>query len=74
MNLIFAAGIHNSYRNDPCGEKILFTCGREFGLEHKGNTTVVVQALYGLRSQEVPQVWCGGTYLGRRSVQNWQEK
>ena len=39
---IFAAGIQNSYLTAPCGEKIIFICGPEFGLEHKGNTAVVV--------------------------------
>ena len=47
---IFAADIQNAYLTDTCGEKIIFTCGPEFGSEHKGKTAVVVQALYGLRS------------------------
>ena len=47
---IFAADIQNAYLTSPCGENIIFTCGPEFGSEHKGNTAVVVQALYGLRS------------------------
>ena len=47
---IFAAGIQNAYLTDPCGENIIFTCGPEFGSEHKGKAAVVVQALDGLRS------------------------
>ena len=47
---IFAADIQNDYLTSPCGEKIIFTCGPEFGSEHKGKTTVVVWALYGLQS------------------------
>ena len=46
---IFISGIQNAYLTAPCGEKIIFTCGPEFGSKHKGNTVVVVQALYGLR-------------------------
>ena len=47
---IFAADIQNAYLISTCGEKIIFTCGPEFGSEHKGETAVVVRALYGLRS------------------------
>ena len=47
---IFAADIQNAYLTSPCGEKIIFTCGPEFGSEHKGNTTVVVRAICGLWS------------------------
>ena len=39
---IFAADIQNAYLTAPCGEKIIFTCGPEFGSDHKGKTTVVV--------------------------------
>ena len=39
---IFAADIQNAYLTDPCGEKIIFPCGPEFGSEHKGKTAVVV--------------------------------
>ena len=49
----FAADIQNTYLTYPCGEKIIFTCGTVFGSEHKGKTTVEVQALYGL--------WCSGS-------------
>ena len=47
---LFEADIQNAYLTDPCSETIIFTCGPEFGSEHKGKTVVVVQALYGLRS------------------------
>ena len=47
---IFAADIQNAYLTAPCGEKIIITCGPEFGSEHKGKIAVVVRALYGLRS------------------------
>ena len=47
---ILAADIQNAYLTAPCGEKIIFTCGPEFGSENKGKTAVVVRALYGLRS------------------------
>ena len=47
---IFAADIQNAYLTAPCGEKIIFACGTEFGSEHKSNTTVVVRALYGFCS------------------------
>ena len=50
MTLIFSADIHNAYLNAPCGENIIFTCGPEFGSEHKGNTAVVFRAIYGLLS------------------------
>ena len=33
---IFAADIQNSYLTSTCGEKIILTCGTEFGSEHKG--------------------------------------
>ena len=33
---IFAADIQNTYLTAPCGEKIIFTCGPEFGSEHMG--------------------------------------
>ena len=33
---IFAADIQNTYLTVPCGEKIIFTCGSEFGSEHMG--------------------------------------
>ena len=49
---IFAADIQNAYLNAPCGENIIFTCGAEFGSDHKSKTTVIVQSLYGLRSSE----------------------
>ena len=39
---IFAADIQNDFLTVPCGEKIIFTCGPEFGSDHKGKTTVVV--------------------------------
>ena len=42
---IFAADIQNAYLSAPCGEKIIFTCGPEFGSEHRVKTTFVVQAL-----------------------------
>ena len=47
---IFASDIQNAYLTAPCGEKIIFTCGPEFGSDHKGNTAVVVRVLYGLWS------------------------
>ena len=47
---MFAADIQNAYLTAPCGEKIIITCGPEFGSEHKGKIAVVVRALYGLRS------------------------
>ena len=47
---IFAADIQNAYLTAPCGEKVIFTYGPEFGSEHKGKTAVVARALYGLRS------------------------
>ena len=47
---VFAADIQNAYITSPCGEKIIFTCGPEFGSEHKGKTVVVFRALYSLRS------------------------
>ena len=47
---IFVADIHNAYFTALFGEKIIFTCGTEFGSEHKGKTAVIVRALYGLRS------------------------
>ena len=49
---IFAADIQNAYLTARCGGKIIFTCGPEFGSEHKGKTAVVARALYGLRSSE----------------------
>ena len=47
---ICAAGIQNAYFTAPCVENIIFTCGPEFGSDHKGKTGVVFRALYGLRS------------------------
>ena len=47
---IFAADIQNAYLTAPCGEKIIITCGPEFGSEHKGKIVVDVCILYGLRS------------------------
>ena len=47
---IFAADIQNAYLTAPCGEKIMFTCGPEFGSEYKGKTATVIRALYRLRS------------------------
>ena len=46
----FAADIQNAYLNATCGEKIIFTCGTEFGSEHKGKNTVLVRAIYSLQS------------------------
>ena len=46
---MFTDDIYNTNITDSCGEKIIFTCGPEFGSEHKGKTAVVVRAFYGLR-------------------------
>ena len=37
----FAADIKNAYLTASFGENIIFTCGHEFGSEHKGKTVVV---------------------------------
>ena len=47
---IFAADFHNAFLTSPCGENIIFTCGPEFGSDHKGKTAVLVRAVYGFRS------------------------
>ena len=40
---IFAGDIKNAYLTATCSEKIIFTCGPEFGSEYKGKTTVLVR-------------------------------
>ena len=44
-----AGDIQNAYLTAPCKERIVITCGPEFG-EDEGKTAKVVRALYGLKS------------------------
>ena len=46
---IMACDSENAYLNAPCGEKIWFVAGPEFGLK-QGQVVNVVWALYGLKS------------------------
>ena len=45
-----AGNIENAYLTAPCLEKIYTICEPEFGLDLQGLRTVIVRALYGLRS------------------------
>ncbi len=52
-NLQVKAGdIQNAYLTTQCREKIVKVCGPEFG-ENKGQTAILVGALYGLKSSGV---------------------
>ena len=42
--------IHNAHLTAPCLEEVCTICGPEFGLDLQGRRTVIVRALYGLRS------------------------
>ena len=48
---VSAADIGNAYLNAKCAEKVHVTCGPElFGAENEGKTSIIVRALYGLKS------------------------
>ena len=42
--------IHNAYLTPPCSDKIWAMLGQEFGPDLAGNKTLVVRALYGIKS------------------------
>ena len=44
---VLAAGIINTYLQDPTPEKHYIICGLEFGLENVGKRDLIVCALYG---------------------------
>eukprot|EP00978_Attheya_sp_CCMP212_P035529 scaffold155062_cov24-Attheya_sp.AAC.1 len=46
---VLVADVGNAYLNAPCGEKIWFTAGKEFG-SRAGTKIVLVRALYGLKT------------------------
>ena len=46
---IEAADIGNAYLNAPTNEKIVITCGEEFGAQYKGRLARIVRAQYGLK-------------------------
>ena len=50
-----AADIGNAYLNAPTKEKIVITCGLEFGAEYQGRLAKIVRAQYGLKSSG--QAW-----------------
>jgi hypothetical protein len=47
---IFLADIQNAYLTSPCEEKIYTILGPEFGPHRQGKKSLVVRALYGLKS------------------------
>lgn len=47
---ILAADIQNAYLTSPCQEKIYTILGPEFGREREGKRSIIVRALYGLKS------------------------
>jgi hypothetical protein len=47
---ILSADIQNAYLTSPCEEKIYTILGPEFGPHRSGNKSLVVRALYGLKS------------------------
>jgi len=47
---IMAADVGNAYLQAPVGEKVHTTAGPEFGPNNIGETVVVIQAMYGLKS------------------------
>jgi hypothetical protein len=47
---ILSADIQNAYLTSPCQEKIYTVLGPEFGPHRKGRRSLVVRALYGLKS------------------------
>jgi transposase InsO family protein len=47
---ILAADIQNAYLTSPCDEKIYTVLGPEFGPHRQGKRSVIVRALYGLKS------------------------
>lgn len=47
---IMTANVSGAYLNAPCKEKIMITCGPEFGAENKGKRAKVVRVAYGLKS------------------------
>ena len=38
---MFAADIQNTYLTAPCGEKIVITCGPEYGSEYTGKIALL---------------------------------
>ena len=47
---VMAAGIQNAYLQAPTNKKYWTTCGPEFGTEESGKRTIIVRALYGMKS------------------------
>jgi Reverse transcriptase (RNA-dependent DNA polymerase) len=47
---IMSADIQGAYLNAPCRERVHTICGPEFGPELQGRITVIVKALYGLKT------------------------
>jgi len=46
---IEVADIGNAYLNAPTNEKIVITCGLEFGAQFEGRLAKIVRAQYGLK-------------------------